>query len=431
MAVALPSAPTRIAVLDLRGTEAPRREGGPLASVCGLPVLVRNLLLLQRRGYTRALLLVSTEHTTVVERALSSRPLMMPVELVTSAPAALPAADIVLYWPGTLSFGRTLPDLATAVPEPGELLAAARGSDDGAPYVFRAPFLPVPGDFGISRLVEEYRAAGRVGLREESLASRFVRAREDVRAAERDLLVSLRKGADGVVAHFDRYISLAISHQLMKLPVTPNMATLAAGGLALLAALLAARGGYWPMLAGAVLFQLNSIFDGIDGEIARAKLLESRLGQWLDTIVDDVSNCAFAVGAAIGAYRNSGSPVYLELGGAAAAGFVIAAAFMYHYLVTVAHSGDLNDFRMPWDAAGSSEPARPAANSGLFARLFSAIRFLGRRDAFTFINTVLAVFGLMHVMVWLFAAGAVYLAGSIAIGHLMVAFQKPGERVEP
>jgi phosphatidylglycerophosphate synthase len=430
--IAASAGPLRFVVMELRGSDAPGSGDGSLTRICGLPVLVRNLLLLQRNGYGKAWLMVDAGQRLALERALALRPLAMQVEIVEGAGAearvfSALSDGIGLYWPGSLSFGRHVPALVSATPAPGELLAARHGSDAPGLFVFRGP-LATPDGAHFTTLVESYRTTERLGIIEIALAPQFVRSRADARRAERELLVSLRKGADGVVAKFDRYISLAISRQLMKLPVTPNMATLAAGGLAILAALLASRGDYWPMLGGALLFQMNSIFDGIDGEIARAKLLESRLGQWLDTIVDDVSNCAFAVGAALGVFRNTGSELFLVLGALAAAGFVAAAAFMYHYLITVAHSGDLNDFRMPWDAARGDEPARsenPSPPQGLFARLFSAVRFLGRRDAFTFMSTVLACFGRMDIMVWLFAIGAVYLAASIAIGHLGIALQRP------
>jgi phosphatidylglycerophosphate synthase len=39
-----------------------------------------------------------------------------------------------------------------------------------------------------------------------------------------------------------------------------------------------------------LLFQLNSIIDGVDGELARMRLEASVLGEWLDTVGDGLCN---------------------------------------------------------------------------------------------------------------------------------------------
>jgi hypothetical protein len=53
------------------------------------------------------------------------------------------------------------------------------------------------------------------------------------------------------------------------------------------------------------------------GGLARLKFQGSRLGQWLDTLVDDSTNWLFDGGVAIGTYRSTGDPVWLHLGTAA------------------------------------------------------------------------------------------------------------------
>jgi hypothetical protein len=83
--------------------------------------------------------------------------------------------------------------------------------------------------------------------------------RATVRQAERELLRSLRKDADGAVAKFDRYVSLAISRLLMALPIKPNHITAVAVLIGISCGVLVAHGGYAWMLLGAAAFQLNSI----------------------------------------------------------------------------------------------------------------------------------------------------------------------------
>ena len=47
---------------------------------------------------------------------------------------------------------------------------------------------------------------------------------------------------------------------------------------------------------GSLLVQLQSILDGCDGEIARLKFKSSKVGEWLDNILDDQVNVGYGIG---------------------------------------------------------------------------------------------------------------------------------------
>jgi hypothetical protein len=66
------------------------------------------------------------------------------------------------------------------------------------------------------------------------------------------------------------------------------------------------RGDYFGFALGAVLFELHSVLDGCDGEIARLKYLESDAGQKLDGVCDRFATLLYAVSLGIGLYRQSG-----------------------------------------------------------------------------------------------------------------------------
>jgi hypothetical protein len=63
---------------------------------------------------------------------------------------------------------------------------------------------------------------------------------------------------------------------------------------------------------GAAIFQIYSILDGCDGEIARAKYLESERGARLDDFFDMLGSVLFVVGLGFGLGRAEGSPYFLE-----------------------------------------------------------------------------------------------------------------------
>jgi hypothetical protein len=71
----------------------------------------------------------------------------------------------------------------------------------------------------------------------------------------------------------------------------------------IIASLILPHGSYWSFLWGLVLFQVFSVLDGCDGELARAKFLESERGRRLDDLFDILSNVLLVVGLGFGLMR--------------------------------------------------------------------------------------------------------------------------------
>jgi phosphatidylglycerophosphate synthase len=112
------------------------------------------------------------------------------------------------------------------------------------------------------------------------------------------------KSQDGIVAKFlNRPISRVITRLLLKLPITPNAWTILTFALAPVAFVYLVRGDYIGFLAGTAVFQLINILDGCDGEIARAKYLDSERGRRLDAFCDFVANLLFVLCLGIGLFR--------------------------------------------------------------------------------------------------------------------------------
>ena len=106
---------------------------------------------------------------------------------------------------------------------------------------------------------------------------------EDAERARKAIVrLSVKGTGDGFIArHLNRKVSLAISEKVVD-RITPDQATwitFAVGILSALTALLS------PFLGG-ILYQLSSMLDGVDGEIARASMRTTRFGGYLDSILD-------------------------------------------------------------------------------------------------------------------------------------------------
>jgi len=151
----------------------------------------------------------------------------------------------------------------------------------------------------------------------------------DVASAEARLARALRfetLESDGVLARYlDRHFSWRISRRLARTPITPNLVTFANTLLGLSAAAMFASTSYWIRLAGSLLFLCSIIFDGVDGEVARLKMAETRFGGLFDKLTDNLVNVAIFIGLIGGCYRAHRSPAYLYLIAIMLLGFAICA----------------------------------------------------------------------------------------------------------
>jgi CDP-alcohol phosphatidyltransferase-like enzyme len=114
------------------------------------------------------------------------------------------------------------------------------------------------------------------------------------------------KSQDGFVSRYlNRPISRVVTRLLLRFPTTPNAWTLLIFPIPVVASLVLFHGSYWSFLWGLVLFQVFSILDGCDGEIARAKFLESERGRRLDDLFDVLSNILLVLGLGFGLSRQA------------------------------------------------------------------------------------------------------------------------------
>jgi phosphatidylglycerophosphate synthase len=119
---------------------------------------------------------------------------------------------------------------------------------------------------------------------------------------------------DGFLAQLlDRRLSWHISRHLAHTAITPNQVTLCNTALGLFIALLFASTAYWTRLLASVLLVISVTLDGVDGELARLKMVESEAGRRLDVLTDNIIEVAVFAGLLTGCYRASGSPVYFYL----------------------------------------------------------------------------------------------------------------------
>jgi phosphatidylglycerophosphate synthase len=201
---------------------------------------------------------------------------------------------------------------------------------------------------------------------------------------ERRLFRSLGKASDGLGARYvNRPISTWLSRYLAKTAITPNTVTFGAAAVTLVSAWYLTSGTYWGFLLGTALFQLASILDGCDGEIARVKFRETRSGAWMDTWLDMI-----------------GLPtVYLSESLLSALGMALAVWAVARY--TERNTGDshFRDFGRSVITSTKVE-GRPR-------KVWLVLGQLTRRDTYTLVFLILAAAGYPEAILHLLATGVV------------------------
>jgi phosphatidylglycerophosphate synthase len=247
-----------------------------------------------------------------------------------------------------------------------------------------------------------------------------VNTEEDRQSAERKLDRWLVKPTDGIYARLNRRISIPISRQIIKFPITANMVSIFTLGVGLASGAFFACGGYRYTLLGAFLCLWASILDGCDGEVARLKLLESDFGCWLETICDYLSYLFLFAGMSIGQWRSSGSGTYLVWGGLLVFGSVasfIALGWERRRLA----SGRPEQLLKIWQTHAESRPSNP------FLYFGRHLEFMTRRCFFPYALVFFALFNIMNVA-FVISAIAANLVWPIAL-YSSLAFARPKRQV--
>jgi phosphatidylglycerophosphate synthase len=221
---------------------------------------------------------------------------------------------------------------------------------------------------------------------------RYLSDDHDIARGERWLLRGSGKSRDGFVSRWlNRPVSRAVSRLLLKTSITPDAWTWLITVFPVIGFLFLTRGDYLGFVTGAALFQVHSILDGCDGEIARAKYLDSEKGPGLDALGDLISLLLFSLGLGFGLYHamagsRFGSWIFLTEGFLA---FLFIAARLGPHTVDLLHRG-------PAAVASSEHDESLRASGGrVFGERFTSLAFeLTKRDVVFLTFLVLAAVGL-------------------------------------
>ncbi len=376
---------TQAATLVLAGSGTATPESPSAETVLlGLPLVRRTALAARRAGFDLVYVLggeAGPESPLLEGTGARSFPRDAPE-------SAVPPGRIVLLPDRVVASPGWLRSLRDAPAEPGRLHRLGAGAivqtPDPAPLA-RA----LARQSGLSSVISEWAAALPPGPPPPAVAPPLeVRADSDLAAAETLLLKGLVKKGDSILTrHISRKISLAVTRRLARTRITPNVMTVVCVALGLAAAWSFASPARLRQIAGGLLFLLHSILDGCDGELARLKFQESRLGSILDFWGDNVVHVAVFSAFAVAWSSACGQSWPFALGALAVSGTALGAGFVYMYAMRPRAGGG---------------PALTTVSPSHRSRLAEVLDVLSGRD-FIYIVMVLALFGKAY---WFLAAAS-------------------------
>jgi phosphatidylglycerophosphate synthase len=410
----------REAVVLATGEDALRR-------VAGLTMIKRTVLTLGKAGAPQIRIVATgAADADAIRAAVAADPdyshhgVAVEVLAAAAAAAGVVAARGGRHEPFVLATADTVFDLATARAATSADLALADAAIvvPGA-LISAGPALLLALERNSSAPVAE-TAATLPRVRTVELPATALVRRVDgldaARAAERALLQSLRKPADGPVSRrLNRHVSIAITRYLLRAPITPNQVTIACSLLGFLGMWLVLQATWATIAAGGVLLQIASIVDGCDGEIARLKFKHSRSGAFLDHFADDLSTVGYGLACGWVAAAATGHAVFWWLGIAAAIGFTIYDIVLVR--ATAPAGKTPFDFRWWFQREDAYLKEALAKKPSLAGRVTEVFHATGRRDVLCFAWMWLAIANLpAAIAVWAAVIAAVH--GGLAIVHV-------------
>lgn len=298
--------------------------------IFGRPLLERLLIMCERAGIKRFILITDSTKAVQTLSALGSFQssprvtIVDSVEQVLKQPIGLDSGAPCLALSGNLVFAQSqLRKILDAYnSDPDRDLRVVSADHEGAGTIAVAPLRTFLDGSNWPRQFASVPLGGPLPFaldgRPTDVGEAELRLARSVRAESAD--------TDALMARLvDRRLSWRLSFRLARTRITPSQVTLVNTAIGLLSAAMLASAGYWWRLVGSLLFLASITLDGVDGELARLKMVESEAGARLDVLTDNIVHVAVFIGLMVGCYRVSRNPAFFYLLPILLGGFALCA----------------------------------------------------------------------------------------------------------
>ncbi|MBT3181288.1 MAG: hypothetical protein HN337_02130 [Deltaproteobacteria bacterium] len=403
--------------------------------VAGVPMIVRGVMTLAGAGIEKCVLLVAKTQRPEIERFLTKykekdlpqitiiqyeEPYGVGPDIITKVGRKI--GDRCLMINANLIFEKELvEDIRNHRMDNGDMIICREGAHplpvyDISKYVWMTleaftTLRPRSIESCLRHMIEASRTS--VVQKRTALNTFLVTHDRDRAVAEKSLAEAIRHRIGGPIAKFiNKRISLPISLILSKLWISPNTITAVNIVIGVFSGVFVADGHrYEVILFGAILFQIASIVDGCDGEVAKFTFRCSKFGQYADTLCDNLSLASFLIGIIAGYWRNTHSATAFIVGGILVFTALITFFWMIRYLKKHTESASLVTFDTQYLQKLEKQPS-------WLLTFIKYGKYTLKKDVFSFMFLMFAIFGVLYS--WLFIAAIGTTTAAIILTYLNV-----------
>jgi len=290
--------------------------------ICGIPFLLRNIFNLQRSGVNSLIIYSNTENTALHKKLLKVNKLTLKLTFETNITEVVRATK---NYPTLILNGGALHTKQEI--ESG--INFTNQSDEALVYPIDPKIMAdtlnqiIMGN-KVSLTPSSDNQESRINFLPGGNES-HIKKPEDFFIQHKNLLQGSGLSNDSFMDKtITRFFSRQLTRFFLKTPLSPNMITILSLFIGLISAIFFIQGTHQNNMIGAGLLLLSAWVDCTDGEVARLKFLESKIGGILDIICDNLVHFAVFFAIGMGLYQSTGNNIFVLLGALAVFGSLIS-----------------------------------------------------------------------------------------------------------
>ena len=290
--------------------------------ICGIPFLMRNIINIQRAGIDSLIIYGNTDNTSLYRRLCKEKKITIKLTFETDIEKVIKVTkdySVLILNSETLHTKQEI--------ESG--MSFTNQSNEAYAYpIDRETVAETINQITLGNKVSPAQSSGAQNSRVNFLPgknSSYISKPEDFLIQQKNLIQSSGLGNDSFIDKtITRFFSRQLTRLFLKTPLSPNMITILSLFIGLISAIFFIQGTHQNNMIGAGLLLLSAWVDCTDGEVARLKFLESKIGGILDIICDNLVHFAVFFAIGMGLYQSTGDNIFVLLGALAVFGSLIS-----------------------------------------------------------------------------------------------------------